>query len=124
MSSKLKLTRESTEQLDQLSSNLSLRRNIVCRLAISASLIDDVSPTIEMDDLSGQEFNKSTILGTDEQIFTVLITQHYGTRIPDEVFFSKYVRAEIINGLSKLSKLYRQTNSPVVFMKKLSQSDF
>ncbi len=120
MSSKLKLTKESTEQLDQLSSNLSLRRNIVCRLAISASLVDDVPPAVNIDDISGQEFNKSTILGTDEQVFNALITQHYGVRIPDDVFFSKYVRAEIINGLDKLSRLYRQTNSPVDFLKKLS----
>ena len=116
MSSKLKLSQKSTEQLDYLSSALSLRKNIVCRIALATSLRENSPPEIDLSDLSGLEFNKSTILGTDEMVFRALITQHYGKHISDDSFFNKYVRAEIISGLNILSDLYRKTNSPTIFI--------
>lgn len=119
MSSKMKLPSESTQELDALSSSLRLRRNIICRMALGISLSDEEPPEIEELDSNGQEFNKPTILGTDEQVVYALVTQHFGQRIDPDEFFSTYVRAEIIRGLDILSSEYRRINSPVSFMRML-----
>ena len=123
MSSKMKLSAKATRQLETLSANLDLRRNIVCRMALAVSLNERVAPSTDDADFSGQEFNKPTIMGTEEQLFYALITQHYGRRLSEEELFSKYVRAEIINGLEKMSNDYTRINSPVGYLKSLCKKD-
>lgn len=104
-----------------LSKNLNLRRNIVCRLALGTSL-NHAEPPDSNDDYSGIEFNQSTIIGTDETIITAMIANQYGFRISPDVFFSKYVRLEIIRGLDEMAQQYSRLNSPTAFMKSLYQS--
>ncbi len=115
MSSKLKLSQVATQQVELLSKNLGLRRNIICRMAIGISL-NVPNPPKDETDTSGQEYNQSTILGTDESILKILITNHYGHRIDPDQFFSTYVRLEIIRGLDIMSKMYSKINSPTEFM--------
>ena len=116
MSSKLKLSQIATQQLDALSKALGLRRNIVCRIAIGMSLNIPEPPQGESD-VSGQEFNQSTIVGTDEPIFTAMIANQYGMRIDPDKFFSTYIRLEIVRGLDLMTKKYTTLNSPTEFMK-------
>ena len=118
MSSKLKLSQDATAQLDLLSKALNLRRNIVCRIAIGISL-NLPEPPSEESDSSGQEFNQSTIIGTDEPILTAMIANQYGKRIDPEKFFSTYIRLEIIRGLDIMAKRYAQLNSPTEFMREI-----
>ncbi len=118
MSSKLKLSKEATQQVEMLSKNLGLRRNIVCRIAIGVSL-NIAEPPQDNDDTSGQEFNQSTIVGIDEQILYAMIANQYGHRITPDDFFSKYVRLEIIRGLNIMTKIYSTTNSPTLFMQRM-----
>lgn len=122
MSSKLKLSQDATAQLDLLSKALNLRRNIVCRIALGISLNLPEPPSGEVDQ-SGQEFNQSTIIGTDEPIITAMIANQYGKRIEPNLFFSTYVRLEIIRGLSLMTRRYTQLNSPTEFMKEIISSN-
>ncbi len=115
MSSKMKLSKATSDELDFLSSALSLRRNILCRMALGLSLNQENPPEIVVEDSLGQEFNKPTILGTDESIFSVLVLQHYGKRISEDDMFSKYMRAEISNGIHIMYGKYRRLNSQVQF---------
>jgi len=119
MSSKMKISQKTSEQLDYLADALKIRRNIICRMALAASLDQNDAPSTMFEDSSGQEFNKPTILGTDEPLFVALVTQHYGKRIPDDEMFSTYMRAEISNGIGILYTLYRRVNSPVQFFETL-----
>ena len=119
MSSKMKISQKTSEKLDYLADSLRIRRNILCRMAMAVSLDQEEAPSIEFEDSSGQEFNKPTILGTDESLFAALVTQHYGKRIPDDEMFSTYMRAEISNGIGILYALYRRVNSPVQFFEEL-----
>lgn len=119
MSSKLKLSQNATAQLDALSKALNLRRNIVCRIAIGISL-NFPEPPAEESDVSGQEFNQSTIIGTDEPILTAMIANQYGKRIDPDKFFSTYIRLEIVRGLNMMAKRYAQLNSPTEFMKEIA----
>ena len=115
----MKLSQVATQELDQLSKVLNLRRNIVCRIALGMSLSES-EPPAEEPDVTGQEFNQSTIIGTDEPILTAMIANQYGMRIDSDKFFSTYVRLEINRGLSMMSKKYATINSPSEFMKSIS----
>lgn len=119
MASKMKLSAKATSDLDEMANNLGLRRNIVCRIAIGVSLSDNTPPSLDDSDYGGLEFNKPTIVGTDEQILTALLTHHFNTKIDAEDFFSTYLRAEIIRGLSMMVSEYRRINSPIEYMERL-----
>ena len=119
MSSKMKLSKNSSSELDYLSTVLGLRRNIICRMALGLSLNEKNPPAIIDDDSMGQEFNKPTILGTDEGMFSILTSQHYGKRISEEEMFSKYMRAEISFGIHLLYERYKALNSPIQFFEEL-----
>jgi len=119
MSSKMKISQKTSEQLDYLADSLKIRRNIICRMAMAISLDQEEPPSIAFEDSSGQEFNKPTILGTDETLFAALVTQHYRKKIPDDEMFSTYMRAEITSGIGILYSLYRRVNSPVQFFETL-----
>ena len=116
MSSKLKLSQLATQQVESLSKNLGLRRNIICRMAIGISLGFTEPPNDEFD-VSGQEYNQSTIMGSDESMIKIMITNQYGRRLEPDKFFSTYVRLEIIRGLDIMTKMYSKINSPSEFMR-------
>ena len=119
MASKMKLSVRATSDLDEMANNLDLRRNVVCRIAIGVSLCDRTPPDLDDSDYGGLEFNKPTIVGTDEQVLMALLTQHFNKKIDAEDFFSTYIRAEIIRGLSIMVSDYHKINSPVEYMEKL-----
>lgn len=118
----MKLSLKSTKNLDEMANNLNLRRNIICRIAIGVSLSIKDAPDIDDTDYSGIEFNKPTIIGTDEQILMALLTHHFNKKIDTNDFFSIYIRAEIIRGLSIMVSEYRRINSPIEYMEKLASS--
>ena len=119
MASKMKLSVKATSDLDEMANNLDLRRNVVCRIAIGVSLRDRTPPDLDDSDYGGLEFNKPTIVGTDEQVLMALLTQHFNKKIDAEDFFSTYIRAEIIRGLSIMVSDYHKINSPVEYMERL-----
>ena len=120
MSTKMKLSEAASRNLDEMANVLGLRRNVVCRIALGVSLGIEEPPAMDKSDNNGIEFNKPTILGTDEPVLTALVSQHFGARIDPEEFFSRYVRAEITRGLEVMVRDYRTINSPVEYFERLS----
>ncbi|NMC77233.1 MAG: DndE family protein [Candidatus Methanofastidiosa archaeon] len=121
MQSKLKLSKGSSFKLDSLSSKLNLRRNIICRLAIGRSLVDN-SSVIEIEPLdnNGFEFNRYTLTGEHDNFFKLLIVQHEGKKMDDDLYFSKYLRNHIERGIEILYDEYQRINSPTEFLLFLS----
>ena len=77
MSSRLRISKKASEQLNHLSKRLDLRRNIVCRLAIGRSLAEKGSvKNMKPKDSAGFEFNRYTLTGEDDEIFKALVKQH------------------------------------------------
>jgi len=117
MSNKLKISDKASKELMFLSNRLSLRRNIICRMAIGKSLskkesINDLKP----DDNSGFEFNRYTLTGDQDVLFKALIIQHEQKKISDIDYFSFYVRSHIERGLALLFDEYNKINSPIEFL--------
>lgn len=117
MISKLKLSKSNSDKLLYLANKLKLRRNIVCRLALGRSLMEEESVrSLEIKDNYGFEFNRYTLTGELDLIFRSLITQHENKKISDEVYFSKYLRNHIERGIDELYSEYSKINSPVQFL--------
>ena len=116
MADKLKLSIQSSERLKFFSTRLSLKRNVVSRIALSVSLSmeEPVSNSIETD-TDGYEFNKSTIIGPDEVLFRAMVSFVQNESIGED-FFNIYVRNHIERGLNKMYEDYELINSPSTFM--------
>lgn len=122
MSSKIKLSKFTSEELDFLSRKLDLRRNIVCRLAIGTSLSIKTSvSTLHPKDNLGFEFNRYTLTGETDHIFKALIQQHEKKKLSDHEYFTKFFRNHVERGISILKSNYERINSPVDFLLGLNQ---
>jgi len=124
MSSRLKISKETSEQLNHLSSRLNLRRNTVCRLAIGRSLSEKESiKNIEPKDSAGYEFNRYTLTGEYDDIFKALVIQHERKKMNDREYISPFLRNHIERGIKLLYIEYQRINSPIDFLATLIKSD-
>ncbi len=119
MADKLKISKESSEQLNFLSTRLNLKRNLVCRIALSISLAtrEPISESIDTD-TEGYEFNKSTILGPDETYFKSL-SAYVQNKSNTSDFYNIVVRNHIERGLRIMFNDYQTVNSPVGYLSSL-----
>ncbi len=122
MSSRLKISKKTSEQLNHLSSRLNLRRNIVCRLAIGRSLSKKESvKNLKPKDNTGYEFNRYTLTGEYDEIFKALINQHERKKLSDRNYIT-FLRNHIERGINILYKEYQRINSPIDFFSELVKS--
>ena len=119
MADKLKLSSKSSDQLNYISTRLNLKRNVVCRIALSVSLSSGspVSDEIKTDS-DGYEFNKTTILGPDE-IYFKAISCYVQDKASDNNFFNIIVRNHIESGLEMMYANYQKVNSPIGYLSSL-----
>jgi len=117
MPSKLRISKDSSKQLDFLSKRLKLKRNIVCRLSIGRSLAQKESVSnLRLKDSGGYEFNRYTLTGKYDDIMKALIIQHEGKKLSDTLYFLRYLRNHIERGISLLYFTYERINSPIDFL--------
>lgn len=119
MADKLKLSSKSSDHLNFLSIRLNLKRNVICRIALSKSLSSGV-PVLNdiVTDSDGYEFNKTTILGPDEIYFKAIVS-YIQNKASDGNFFNIVVRNHIENGLEMMYGEYQTVNSPVGYLSSL-----
>lgn len=119
MADKLKLSNDSSDKLTFLSNRLNIKRNLVCRLAISVSVAQGkmVDTTINSD-TDGYEFNKSTIFGPDEIYFKAVVC-YVQQKAADSDFFNIIIRNHIENGINLMYDDYQIVNSPTGYLTSL-----
>jgi len=123
MSSRLKISKKASEQLDHISNRLDLRRNIICRLAMGRSLAEKGSvKSIRPKDSAGYEFNRYTLTGEYDDIFKALVKQHE-KKMDDREYISTFLRNHIERGIQLLYIEYQRINSPIDFFADLFKSD-
>ena len=124
MSSKLKLSKEASDHLNMLSMRFSLKRNILCRIAVGRSLSEPTSVEGQKPkDNLGFEFNKYTLTGDFDEIFKAIICQHAGKKLDDDQYFSDHFRNHIERGLGLLYFEFKKINSPTEFLVGLFDSE-
>lgn len=119
MADKLKLSSETSEKLNFLSNRLNIKRNLVCRLAISVSASKrmPVSDSIE-NNTDGYEFNKPTIFGPDEIYFKAIVC-YVQQEAANSNFFNIIIRNHIENGINLMYNDYQIVNSPTGYLTSL-----
>lgn len=122
--SKVKLSKDTSEKLIMLTSRLGFKsRFVICRLAIGRSLREGKSVrSYQISDNDGIEFNRSTLTGDGDLLFKALIVQLEQKRMTDEEYFSSYLRKHIERGVDLLHGEYMKINSPVEFLVTLASS--
>lgn len=117
MPSKLKLSKEASDRLNYLSMRLSLKRNIICRIAIGRSLSEHASieGLIPKDNL-GFEFNRYTLTGEFDEVFRAIVCQHEGKNLDDDLYFTHFLRNHIERGMELIFIEFRKVNSPIEFL--------
>ena len=124
MADKLKLSAETTDILSKLSSRLDLRRNTICRIALAISISSSNGKLPIDTDYSGLEFNKTTIMGTEEYAFNAMAAHILGEQIDSNESFNTVIRDHIVNGLKIMGELYDKINSPIDFIILLCKGTF
>jgi len=117
MPSKLKLSKEASDNLNILSMRFSLKRNVICRIAVGRSLSDPATVEgLKPKDNLGFEFNRYTLTGDFDEIFRAVVCQHAGKKLDDDQYFSNYFRNHIERGLALLYIEFKKVNSPTEFL--------
>ena len=75
---RLRISKETSEQLKQIKSRTGVTPNILCRLAIAHSFKEHKQLKNKKTDLDGLEFNSSTLFGNHVKLYECLFTQIYG----------------------------------------------
>jgi len=101
---KIRLSQESTNKLRQFKMRTGLTPNISCRLALSLSINDTNELSVELySDDTGQEINRYTFLGDQEQILLCLFTQWCHENNVKKKNYYEYLHAHINRGVEMLS---------------------
>ena len=102
---RLRVSSAATDKLKYLKSKTGVTPNILCRFAISLALRDssnlDDSSSLE---LSGQEFNASTLFGESADIYFCLVAQYMHENNLDSDF-SKVIGSLVEVGLHKMGHI-------------------
>ncbi|AZR72163.1 DNA sulfur modification protein DndE [Anoxybacter fermentans] len=113
---KLKTSKETMEILKDLQAKTNLTPNVLSRLAISCSLLDN-TPVDEFEsDNNGLEFNRHTLTGDYDLVFKVLISQHCNRHLTDEEYFPTYIKKHLDRGAKILKAEYQYTGNYEKFL--------
>jgi len=75
---RLRISKETSEQLKYIKSKTGVTPNILCRLAIAHSFKDQKQLKNKKIDLDGLEFNSYTLFGNHVKLYECLFQQVYG----------------------------------------------
>lgn len=97
---------------EEIGSAIHLQPFALCKIAIALSLRNSEHLTEEdfQCDCDGLELNRQTITGEYDDIFKALIISHAGTKLEDNVYFPKYLKAHIDRGAKYLYAEYKYSN--------------
>ena len=101
--SRIKVSEDATKQLSTLKGRLKVTPNFICRMALCTSLEETGSPNPAQYDQEGQEFNRYTLTGEYDPLFSALVREKLakdGLEI-DEYFDEQY-RAHLNRGIATL----------------------
>lgn len=72
---RVRVSKDATHRLKMLKGRTGLTPNLLCRIAFCDSLNDPRPPNPEQYDAEGQEFNRFTLTGEWDSIFTALLKE-------------------------------------------------
>ncbi len=120
---RLKTSAKCQRTLADLQSRTNITPNILCRYAISLSVLQDTPVDInKVKDSTGQEFNRQILTGRYDSIFKAIITQKEGRPLDDEEYFPTYIKAHMERGVELLKNNYDLTGNKDKFLINLART--
>ena len=120
---RLKTSAKCQRTLTDLHSRTNITPNILCRYAISLSVLQDTPVDInKVKDTTGQEFNRQILTGRYDSIFKAIITQDINRELTDEEYFPTYIKAHIERGVELLKNNYDLTGNKDKFLINLART--
>jgi DNA sulfur modification protein DndE len=96
---RLRLSGDLTYRLRNAKGRTGLTPNILCRLGFCLSLADPRVPDPDHYDEDGQEFNRSTLLGSYDELYSALLRQRLAhDSLDPKADFFPYLRAHMNRG--------------------------
>ena len=110
---KLKTSKATMSIFEEIGSALHLQPFALCKIAMALSIrnSDNLSDDDFKYDSEGLELNRQTITGEYDDLFKALIISHLETKINDDDYFPKYVKAHIDRGTKYLYAEYKYSNN-------------
>ena len=102
--SKFRISSEATGRLRVLRQRAGLTPNLICRMAMAASLeTGKIGPTADVEE--GQEFNAYTLFGADQPIYTTILrwVETEDGELVDDRELLRRLRSHIDRGLRVIS---------------------
>lgn len=120
---RLKTSAKCQRTLTELHSKTNITPNILCRYAISLSVLQDTPVDLDkVKDSTGQEFNRQILTGRYDSIFKAIIIQNAKKSLTDEEYFPTYIKAHIERGVELLKNNYDLTGNKDKFLINLART--
>lgn len=120
---RLKTSAKCQRTLTELHSKTNITPNILCRYAISLSVLQDTPVDLDkVKDSTGQEFNRQILTGRYDSIFKAIIIQNAKKPLTDEEYFPTYIKAHIERGVELLRNNYDLTGNKDKFLINLART--
>lgn len=123
MNFRLRTSKKTMEILKDLQAKTNLTPNVLGRLAISCSLLNDEVNIndIPEEDTNGIEFNRHTLTGDYDLLFKALVSQYCGKHLTDEEYFPTYLKKHLDRGSELLKAEYKYTGNYEKFIINLAK---
>lgn len=119
---RLKTSAKCQNTLADLYSRTNITPNILCRYAISLSVLEDSPVDIDkVKDSTGQEFNRQILTGKYDTVFKAIISHREGRHLDDEEYFPVYIKAHIERGVELLKNNYDLSGNKEKFLINLAR---
>ena len=101
--SRIKVSEDATKQLSTLKGRLKVTPNFICRMALCTSLEETGAPNPAQYDQEGQEFNRYTLTGEYDPLFSALVREKLAKDGLDiDEYFDEQYRAHLNRGIGTL----------------------
>lgn len=107
MNYRLKTSYETGEILKSLQRSTGLTWNILCRIAVSLSLVQKDTDLPLVPDTTGVEIHRTAMTGEFDYVYKALIRQYEGRHVPEEEYFPDLFNRHIERGIKLLESEYR-----------------
>ncbi|MBE6023509.1 MAG: DNA sulfur modification protein DndE [Cellulosilyticum sp.] len=119
---RLKTSGKCQSTLSDLSNRTNITPNILCRYAISLSVLEETPIDIDkVKDSNGQEFNRQVLTGKYDTMFKAIISHREGRHLTDEEYFPLYIKAHIERGVELLKNNYDLSGNKEKFLVNLAR---
>ena len=101
--SRIRVSEKATKELSTLKGRLKVTPNFICRMALCTSLEETGAPNPDQYDKDGQEFNRYTLTGQYDPLFSALVREKLARDELDiDEYFDEQYRAHLNRGIASL----------------------